>query len=691
MPHTWNNILVVTKEELVPNWWRTYNNLANEIWRYRDKAYGLTRAQLGGNGRQLLIRFDSLPKHVQDGIGNPDASKHPLEQFYTIDADAVRFYSNYERPNYGALKIDEYERYIVNASVIKAIILLESARLNERLTKGGSRRASINAKSIAETLLNDTQTFQEVLKTKFDVQHSLPMHPRHFKKKIKDFQEHKYVSLIKDPMGKKIGNAKKINDYTQKILNALFGTQTTKPSATEISRQYDAFLNGYLEIINPKSGEVFSNKGLKELSSSSIVNYLHSWESKIGTLAKRSGNRQVLMQQFEPYHSLEKPHFAGSIISIDDRQPPFYYNKSKDRMWFYIGIDLASECFTTIVWGKSKEGIILEFYRQMVRNYAEWGLQLPAELECESSLNSSYTESFLKEGVMFDTVRIEANKARSKRIEAYFKPLRYNLEKESMGWIPRPFAKSEPNQLSNVKKKIIPYTTLIKERINDLETWNNMEHAKTKGITRIDYFFKNQNPNVKPTNYKHLLPLLGYHTKTSCNAGIMKLQSQEWLLGDKGEIYTGENLIRLMQKVESNDIDIYWMDDNKGNVFKALVYINGRYICEALPKPRYARAKIELTDAGKQAREIMSRYSTTIDAYMKNQKNSIEKVMVTDNRSKRLNNNFKIEGLSSTYNTEEPTIKQDPIIELEPIQEDTEYEYTQKENEGNDWKSTFRI
>ena len=652
MPHTWNNILVVTKEELVPNWWRTYNNLRNELWRYKDKSYGLTRAQLGGNGRQLLIRFDSLPKHVQEGLGNPDASKHPLEQFYTIDADAVRFYSNYERPNYGALKIDEYERYIINASVIKAIVQLESARLNERLTKGGSRRASTNTKSIAETLLNDAQTFQEVLKSKYDVQHSLPMHPRHFKKKIKDFQEHKYVSLIKDPMGKKIGNAKKINDYTQKILNALFGTQTTKPSATEIARQYDAFLDGYLEIINPKTGEVFSNKGLKELSSSSIVNYLHSWESKIGTFAKRSGNRQVLMQQFEPYHSLEKPHFAGSIISIDDRQPPFYYNKSKDRMWFYIGIDLASECFTTIVWGKSKEGIILEFYRQMVRNYAEWGLQLPAELECESSLNSSFTNSFLKEGVMFDTVRIEANKARAKKIERYFGNLRYDLEKHSAGWVARPFAKSEKNQIGSEKIEIIPYPELVQARLKDLQQWNNTAHSESKSISRWDYFLQNQNPDLKPTNYKALLPQLGYHTVTSCNAGMIKLQNKEWLLGANGSISTGETLIDLMRKVETKTIDIYWLDNNEGEVFIAYIYIDTQFICEAHPKPIYPRARIERKPHHEELRDIMTRYASTIQGFQRLQKNELEQVFIVDNRKKTVNDNFKIRGLKTFEDTE---------------------------------------
>ena len=125
------------------------------------------------------------------------------------------------------------------------------------------------------------------------------------------------------------------------------------------------------------------------------------------------GNRQVLIGDTIPYHSLL--HLPAYYI--DDRQPPFEYAKGK-RMWFYNGIDLGSEAFTTWVYGKTKEGIIMEFYRQMVRNYEEWGFKLPYELECESSLNSSFADTFLREGYMFEAVRIEANNARGKCIEA---------------------------------------------------------------------------------------------------------------------------------------------------------------------------------------------------------------------------------------------------------------------------------
>lgn len=65
----------------------------------------------------------------------------------------------------------------------------------------------------------------------------------------------------------------------------------------------------------------------------------------------------------------------------------------------------------------------------MLRNYTEWGLNIPYELEAESSLNSSFTNTFLQNGYMFENVRIESNNARGKRIERYYKSLRYDVEK----------------------------------------------------------------------------------------------------------------------------------------------------------------------------------------------------------------------------------------------------------------------
>ncbi len=163
---------------------------------------------------------------------------------------------------------------------------------------------------------------------------------------------------------------------------------------------------------------------------------------------------------------------------------------------------------------------------------------------------------------------------------------------------------------------------------------------------------------------------MGYKTETSCHAGIIKLQYHEFLLGDNGKISLGEDLIRLMKQVEGKELDIYWLDDNQGNVLKALIYLRNekRYICEARPKPTYNRAIIEQTEEDRNARKIMSSYVATIEGIQRKQTASLEKVTVLNNRPTTLTNNFQIDGLKRRP-TEANAKDKEPKI-LQPIEKE---------------------
>lgn len=680
MPHYLGNTLVVTQQELIPLCFPSYDALRMRLKRYATKNYGIKRAMLGGNGRQLLVDFDSLEKEDQDKIGDPRKLKNPLQSRYKIDADATIFYHDFQYPDGSYLVPDTRDKLIVNASMLTALVQLEADRETERISKGGSLRGILN------TLYTDAHNFNEVLAQQKKEIHSLNGSLRRFKQQYKEFKTDSYVSLIKDAKGHSKQNARKINKQVQDLLNNLFAGRDYKPNATEVAKEYEAFIGGYMEVVNEKTGLIYDPKGFPSLSVGAITNFLRTYESKIGTYTKRSGDRQKLMVATTPYQSLEQPHFGGSMISIDDRQPPFYYNNKKDRMWWYLGIDLASECITAWAYGKTKEELILNFYRQMVRNYAQWGLQMPDALECESSLNSSFKNTFLQEGSMFQNVQIHPNSARSKRIEAYFKPLRYEVEKKQEGWVARPFAKSEANQASSEKTPVVPYDKLVTQCFENITTWNNMPNKQDPSVSRFDYLMTRQHPDLKPTNYRGFLPHLGYKQATSCKAGIMHLQYKEWILGDNGEIYTGENLIRLLKAVEGKDIDIYWLDKNDGTVLKALVYDKqGRYICEAIAKPVASRAPIEATQSHKEARTIMERYTRTVTSYMATQSGSIDKVSVIDHRTPTISNTFTIDG----FDTYQPSTTE--AEDLGAI--DQEEEYTYNPNSADtavSWRNSFK-
>jgi len=643
MPFEFNNTLVVRYEELVPTFFPSYDALAKRIQRYEKKDYGIKAVQRGGNGRELLISFDSLDKDVRDAIGDPRKAKHLLENWYKTDDNAVKFFTKFEFDDGDGLSLKHIEEYITNASVLSACVELKKAREYERKTKNHS------LKGVMHTICQDAHGFQTVLKVKYDIQHTLPESDRRFKEAFRAFTNstdggYNYDSLISGKLRNQ--NSKKVTDEVLDLLNNLFSDNKGKPTRTEISNRFEAFLSGYMEVINPETGELFDPKQFQPLSDATIINYLGKWEDYIATSLKRSGNRQIYMGKFNPHHSLIKPQFAGSIISVDDRQPPFKY-AGNDRAWFYMGIDLGSEAFTCWVHGKSKEGIIIEFYRQMVRNYTEWGICLPAELEAEASLNSAFQNTFLRNGALFNNVRIEANNARGKRIERYWSTLRYQFEKDKEGWLARPHAKKEDNQGGPSDVPVIPYTQIVENSLRDIEDWNNMPHSDYPDKTRWEVFMEMQHPDLQPTNWKAILPFLGFRTETSCNAGIIRFQNKEFLLGHDGKVSTGETLIKSMKLVEGQKVDVYWLDDNNGNVLKALVYLRGgdKYICEAVAKPMYSRAKIERTSDQEKAREVMSAYANTISSYARRRMSQLQDLVIIDHREKTLNRKFVIKDL----------------------------------------------
>ncbi len=281
----------------------------------------------------------------------------------------------------------------------------------------------------------------------------------------------------------------------------------------------------------------------------------------------------------------------------------------------------------------------------MLRNYTEWGINLPDGLEAEMSLNSSFVDTFLKEGNMFQNVRIEANNARGKRIERDNGILRYGIEKEREGWIARPTAKSEANQAGPDKVPKIPYEQIIEGAIQDIYTLNNSPHMEETEKTRWEYFLEMQHPELRPTNWQAILPYLGYPQETSCNGGYINLQGKKRAIAMKGEICRGDELINTLKIIEGKELMVYWLDDNRGKVLKALAFYDGRFICEVQEMPRYNRAVIERTADDKKAREIQSAYVMTVESFIRKQEKALQNINVIKQRKPAPKNGFFIPGI----------------------------------------------
>lgn len=652
MPYFWkdSNKIAVEVSEIVPAFWSSQRTLSNEISRNKDNAFGVKALQNGGGkNRRLIIDFDTLPAQVQQELGDPRKLEHALLYFYRTEAVAVDFYTTFCRPDGAFLNPEEQQRYITNASVLIGLLKLRAQHQAQRIKMG------LSLKGLNTFLTAESNGFNEYLAKKELPVHNLPTHPTRFKQALDGFETplqhngkewpYNFMHIIKDIEGKRKENPRVVTDRTLELINGMFANIEHKPTAKEIHDSYAGFLSGYVQVYDETTGEIFDPKEFRELSQSTISRVLAEWENRAATYKARSGDRQKYMGQFKPWHQLDRPKYAGSIISVDDRNPPFK-DLDGNRIWFYNCLDVASGCITAFVYGKTKEGIILEFYREIVRNYTQWGVNLPDGLEAESSLNSAYSKTFLQEGYLFQNVRIEANNARGKRVERDNGILRYNKEKKRPGWLARPHAKAEANQPGAAPVPRIPYQTIVENAIEDIYDLNNSKHMDGSR-TRWEYFIEMQNPELKPTNWVAILPHLGYHQKSSCNTGYIKLQGRARAIAQDGKICLGANLINVMKVIEGKEVDVYWLDDKEGKVLKALAFYEGRYICEVQEMPRYNRAVIERTDACEAARELQSSYVASVEGFIRSQEKSLRKINVYEPPKPAPVNGFYVPGINN--------------------------------------------
>jgi hypothetical protein len=650
----------------------TIGVISDRGFRHRITAGYIKKMRNQGPNTPMLVSYITLPPQWQrmliEKFGAPAKAINStaFERFYQRDLNAYDFYMNYRLDDGKVLPDPVIEEYTINASVLNTVEKVYKNRYAMRRNLRG------DVFDVWATVSNGCTRFRDI------EAHTLPMNAASLRRKLKEYKKEGYTALIHGNWCNQ--SARVVTDTINSLLNNMFADTREKPTPTQIARRYDGFLAGYVDVVNDETGEIYDPAEFRKLSHGTITNYLAKWTNKVATHTKRAGNRQMWMAKFRPYHSFSQPKFAGSIVSVDDRQPPFAYEDG-ERPWFYNAIDLGSEAFTTFVWGKDKLGIMLEFYRQMVRNYHYWGYSLPAELEGEIHGNNQFTNTFLKEGNMFQFTHIEANNARGKRIERYYGNLRYDIEKSRLGWLARPTALSEANQLGPRKVTLVPYDKIIEGCLQDIRDWNNTEHSKIKGKTRWEVFTEMQNPATQPTNWRGILPHLGFKTKTSCNTGIINLNNGKYLIGENGKLAYSERLIAIMEQIEGKDLDVYWLDAIDGTVIKAIVYLrdSDRYVCEAVAKPVTAKAQIERTPADLEQYEAMSKYVSSVDAYIMRRKHTIEKVTVIDNAPKTLNDKFQIPQLKQRNAHDIPVYEQVEVMP-EPDEFDEQFERLKKQN-----------
>jgi hypothetical protein len=457
----------------------------------------------------------------------------------------------------------------------------------------------------------------------------------------------------------------KVDDKTEDLLNNIY-IINHKPNYTQVHEIYTDFVKGKHSLfsIDDKTGEVlheYDHTQYKPLSVSAVYSYVSAWENKTVTHKKRSSDKIGYNQAYRPYISFEAPHFAGSLISMDDRDLPFK-TINNIRVKAYLAMDVASECFIGYAFDATDKDmhLVMNCFKDMYQKLKHSGYNQPAEVEVEQHLMSTLKDGLLKEGAVFPMVRFaQAANPQEKSIERAFRRLRYGIDKKSSkSWIPRPFAKDEANQgkeENEVKHAITPQEA-IELAIANINTWNNQPHhnqKKFKGLTRLQVWQQKQNENLLPIEWKHIAKYIGKHTSSSISRGEIRAYNSLYVLDKMAQTADLEN---------GKNLEIYGIENTDGTIDNIHIYKNDEYVLTATKKIKPQKARIEQTDEDRKVIGIRQAYTAEFDATVKRKKNAMQKIAIVKN-----------ETIQQAQNTEVEIVEDLQEEEFEFVEPSTDY------------------
>lgn len=612
-----NNILYIESQEfikpsgLIPI--NTYRAL-----QYRKKIEVLGR---GGNGNEVLIKFESLPPVykalVEERFGNPYeyVAKQPIRDLIVPDEKARKFFDIYNECN-----LDDIDRrnYANDAAILNAFHKLLS---NKRELK---RMLNI---TIAAFWVKAGEIIKEV---EHQYPNTLPTSERrlkpHYNKYVKSGFD--YTTLID---GRKFNetNNKKVDDQLEWLIMSLF--VTGRPYKNEVYNNYLRFLAGDITLIDKKTGEIFDVNEYKkygELSDTTIWRILTKPKNLI-IIDKLRLNALDYSNKHLPYNERKAPEFSLSKISIDDLEIQFDVEGNDKRVSAYEIIDVASGCIIGKSFGMSKDrDLFLAAIKDMFYFLANNSFGIPAEIEFEHHIANTFLDDLLKDGNVFPFTRLcRAANPREKRAEHTFRRKRYSPAiKNQPGFKGRPFAKNESNRVNERDKVKYYFNDIVAIENAAIEERNNEMHHNTDkypGMTRWEVFMANINPNLSEISHKTLARYIGKKVNTTIrNNKLMQVQYNTYWLPTPESIELFDNY----------SVTAYYIPAADGSIPKVHVYQNDEFKCTCTQSEPYNEAKAEQTDDDIHKMHVQFGYRSGFDAMVKEGVAELAKMEIIENK-----------------------------------------------------------
>ena len=586
-----------------------------------------------GLGNCALVEVATLPvrfrERIQEKYGEMkvDILRDWFAQHYVMDAKARAFYTRFRFDNGEALPPEHINEYTVNASVLQAVIaLLNDTKILRKAMQGGG----VNWSEMAGAISYYQAEFG----------HTLPLSTNRFKTRVNEFRESGYECLI----SKKFQNQNKRKvTYTIERLVLSLAAQKERPYATVVMEMYNQFLCGENEVFDLETGEVYNPEEFVDkkgspivLSEGTIANILNDHKNK-ALLSKVHDSSWDFNNRYRPYHLRKVATFAGSKISLDDRDLPRPMHNGQ-RVKAYYAYDVASGAVVGYAYSRLKtKELFIDCMRNMFQTLDRNGLYMPAELEVEHHLVSNFADGLMNAGTVFPLIRwCNPGNSREKRAEHFNRTKKYSVEKRLQTNIGRWYAKLEANrpkeekvydELNNTYKvKTYSYEELVADDIRAIQEYNSQLHPNDKkypGMTRWDVFCQTQNPDLAAWDRHVLYRYIGECTETSIRQNMYcTVQYQQFRLPSPDVI---EKLAP-----RNNKVLAYYLPDIDGNISEVYIYQNDKFIATCALLERYNEATAEQTDADREAYIEQSKYVAQFDSMMRQGK--IQKVAVVSKK-----------------------------------------------------------
>ncbi len=615
-----NNIMCITLEE----WLNA--GLKNKDYE-NDKARNyLQVVRKGGNGRKMLISFDSIAKierknAIISKYGDPreKTANKTLRDRIVIDEKATQFYSNFQLADERMLPDKNISQYSLNASILNAI--------RDIYNDSKSARRSLGRGDLKHFFERAVESIQN-LKPEYD--HSLPNNHRHLQRVFNVYVEDGYIALISGKFCN--DNRRKVTADIEHLILSLY-SMPNKPFAFNVWEMYTQFIQGKLDVVDNRTGELFNrNNFVKdgkpvELSEATVWNYLNNPKNRAVVDKMRSGSFQY-NNEHRPHHHRHSPFFAFSKISMDDRDLPRKLTDGK-RVKAYYAYDVASGCVIGAAYSRNKdEQLFIDCLRDTFRLIERNNFGMPAEVEVENHLVNKFFDDL---ALMFPYMRIcNPGNSQEKRAEHFNRAKKYEVEKKYHKDIGRWWARGEAYRVDvdkvndEFKERGYTYEQLVADDRESIRIYNNSAHPRRKyypDLTRWDVLKNNMNPDLKPISKALISKSVGEHTESTIRRNqYLTVQYEKYALPSP------EIINRLLPN--NYNVDAYYLSDENGVIPEVYLYQKGKFICKCDKIVSYNESAAEQTADDKANYTEQCKYVSKFDKMTKDGKNDLSKIVV---------------------------------------------------------------